>query len=90
MSQQKVVKWFKVQLYGSPLITYLVAADSYDTVKKSFGCLVERYKFSPLDYDGMKEFFSDMVRVVAVKIDDGNGDVMFVKGDEICVLRIIV
>ena len=90
MPESKTVKWYKVQLYGTPTITYLVAAGSYEAVKKSFGCLVERYKFSPLDYDGVKAFLTDLVHVVAVKVADGSGDVIFVKDDEVCVLRIIL
>ena len=90
MSEQKENKWYKAELYGDPLITYLVVAGSYEAVKKSFGCLLERYKISSLDYEGMKEFFADKVFITAVKTSSGGGDITFIKDEEICVLRIVL
>ncbi len=90
LNDKKDVLWFKAELYGTPLITYLVAADSYEAVKKSFGCLIERYKISPLEFAGMKEFFNDDVKVVAVRVAQGSSDIVFIKDGEICVLRVIL
>lgn len=90
MSQSETVKWYKAELHSNPVMTYLVAASSYEAVKKSFGCLLERYKISLMDYDGMTLFFNGKVIVTGVKTNTGGADIMFIKDDEICALRIIL
>ena len=90
MIEPKEANWYKAELYSEPTITYLVAAGSYEAVKKSFGYLHDRYKISLMDIDSMTEFFKRGVVVLAVKNSIRGVDIVFLRDDENCLLRIIL
>jgi len=87
---KKEISWFKVGAYGSPHVTYLVAATSIDKVKKSLGNLSCLYRITYMDHADLTEFFKSLVKIHTVKVAAGIFDLMLIMKSEACVLRILL